>query len=110
MEFFDLDAAAGYIAPRVKKEVGREFELDVDALVRHALALDIQYMLENGVIDAQGHALDGEYDEDDAFEYILDGLTERMGLDEDAEMAAAQALDAFTDYEAEYMEKAGFYE
>ena len=78
--------------------------------MRHALALDIQYMLDNGVIDAQGHALDGEYDEDDAFEYILDGLTERMGLDEDAEMAAAQALDAFTDYEAEYMEKAGFYE
>lgn len=110
MEFFDLDAAVAYIAPRVKKEVGRDFELDVDVLVRHALELDVQYMLENGVIDRQGNALVSEYDEDDAFEYILDALAGRMGLDEEAEMAAAEALSAFMDVEADYMEEAGYYE
>lgn len=108
MEFFDFDAAAAYIVPRVKKDLGKDFALDVDKLVRLALELDLAYMIEEGVIDANGDAGEGEYDEDEAFEYILDALTARMGLDDDEEMDAAEALDAFTAYEAEYFEKAGF--
>lgn len=108
MEFFDFDAAAAYIVPRVKKDLGKDFALDVDKLVRLALELDLAYMIEEGVIDESGDAGEGEYDEDEAFEYILDALTVRMGLDDDGEMDAAEALDAFTAYEAEYFEKAGF--
>lgn len=108
MEFFDVDAAAAYIAPRVKNDLGKDFALDVDQLVRLALELDLAYMIEEGVIDEKGDAGEGEYDEDEAFECILDGLTVRMGLDDDEEMDAAEALDAFTIYEAEYFEKEGF--
>lgn len=110
MSFFDLEAAVAFIAPRVRKEVGRELELDVETIVRHALELDVEYMLANGVIDKEGHALVDGYDEDDAFEAILDGLVARMGLGEAEEMAAAQALDAFMDAEADYLEEAGYYE
>ena len=108
MEFFDFDAAVAYIAPRVKKDMGKDFALDVDKLVRFALELDLSYMIEENVIDENGDAGDGEYDEDEAFEFILDGLTAVMSLDDDEEMDAAEALDAFTAYEAEYFEKAGF--
>lgn len=107
MQGYDENAAAAYIAPRVQREMGAECTLDVQALVRAAITLDLAYMQEAGVLDEDGFAGQGEYDEDDAFEYVLDGVSEALSFDEDTEMLAAQALEAFFACQQEYMEKAG---
>lgn len=107
MQGYDEGAARAFILPRVQKALGKAFAMDIGALVPRMMALHLAYMEETGVLDAQGFAGEGEYDEDDAFEAILDALCAQEDFSEEEEMQVAQALDAFMTENDAYMEKVG---
>jgi len=64
-------------------------------------------MLQVGVLDEDGYMGEGEYDDDDAFEALLDMLA---GDDEDAMDAAAPLLDSYMAAQQDFMESSGLME
>ena len=62
--------------------------------------------MEPDVIDSEGLMGEGEYDEDDAFEALLDMLAGDEA-DEDAMNQLAQMLDSFMAAQADFMEESG---
>ena len=64
------------------------------------------YMREIDVIDEDGLMGEGEYDEDDAFEVLLNTLGEGV-TDEDELNRLAQRLDSYMNAQADFLEKSG---
>lgn len=104
---YDRQEALAFILPRVKKALPKGCELDTTWFVTRAIALDIAYMQQENIVDSEGYMGDGEYDEDDAFEFILDALLEERPADDALEAQVMLALDAFMPAQEEYMTKAG---
>ena len=103
MQGYDLDAAVCQIG----KAIGKAAKTAPDAaaaFARRAIAADMRYMHETGVLDDDGLMGDGEYDEDDAFEALFAEMTD--GLEDDGEIGRiAQMLDAYMEARQNFMEE-----
>ena len=109
MQGYDAEAAVPFIA-RVMRKAGHKIAQDeLESFIRRAIAADMAYMREIDVIDDEGLMGEGEYDEDDAFEALLDVLGEGVG-DEDEMNQLAQLLDSFMAAQADFMEASGLAE
>ena len=78
----------------------------LEDFIRRAIEADMAYMRETDVIDEDGLMGEGEYDEDDAFEALLDVLGEGV-TDEDELNRLAQRLDSYMNAQADFLEKSG---
>lgn len=109
MQGYDIDAAVPYIAAAMRKEGVRGAAQEIEAFIRRAIEADFAFMQENEVLTEDGMMGMGEYDEDDAFEAILDML---CGEEEDEDVIGrtAQWLDAFMTAQAAFMEESGLAE
>ena len=106
MQGYDAEAAVAFIAKAMRKAGPNEPQEALDRFIRRAIEADMQYMRETDVIDEDGLMGEGEYDEDDAFEALLDVLCE--GVDDEDEMnALAQMLDSYMNAQADFMEASG---
>jgi len=70
---------------------------------------NMRYMQEIGVIDEEGMMGEGEYDDDDAFESLLDMLAGDEE-DEDQMGVIAQMLDAYMTAQQRFLEESGLME
>ena len=61
----------------------------------------------SSVLDEEGNAGDAWYEEDDAFEYIVDYIAEKNHFNPDQAVAAAMVVNDFMELQAQYMEKKG---
>jgi len=61
------------------------------------------------VLDEQGYMGEGEYDDDEAFEALLERLADGTD-DEDALNALAQRLDAYMEAQQAFLERSGLAE
>lgn len=100
MQGYDAQAAEEFIL-RAMRKAGHTLNQDaLLAFIRRAIQADMQYMQQTDVLDEDGLMGEGEYDDDDAFEALLDVLGEdadESELDEIAQllntyMAAQQAF------------------
>ena len=73
-------------------------------LLSRIQALDVAYMRQAGVLDDEGFA-DGEYDDDDAFEQIVDGLAEQVGDEEATRLG--ELVDAYMEATEDFFEEEG---
>lgn len=106
MQGYDATAAVAFIARSMRKAGHREPQAELEDFIRRAIDADMRYMRAAGVIDADGLMGEGEYDEDDAFEALLDDLGAGVD-DEDAMGRLAQRLDSFMNAQEDFMEASG---
>ena len=109
MQGYDMDAAVPFIAKAMRKAGHKEPQDVLEDFIRRAIEADMAYMREVDVIDEDGLMGEGEYDDDDAFEALLDvlgGDTE----DEDEMNRLAQMLDSYMNAQQDFMEASGLVE
>ena len=106
MQGYDAEAAVPFIAKAMRKAGHREAQEELEGFIRRAIEADMAYMRETRVIDEEGLMGEGEYDEDDAFEALLDALGEGIA-DEDEMNRLAQRLDSYMSAQADFLEESG---
>ncbi|MBQ7786057.1 MAG: hypothetical protein IJ381_07925 [Clostridia bacterium] len=109
MQGYDVNAAVPFIAAAMRKAGHKLAQAELEGFVRRAIEADMQYMLEIGVLDEDGMMGDEEYDDDDAFEALLDMLSEEIE-DEDEINRLAQLLDSYMEAQQRFMEVSGLME
>lgn len=109
MQGYDIEAAVPFIARAMRKAGHKNPQQELEDFVRRAIEADMAYMREIDVIDEEGMMGDGEYDDDDAFEALLDMLGEDA-QDEDEMNAIAQLLDSYMAAQQDFMEASGLME
>lgn len=109
MQGYDIEAAVPFIAAAMTKAGVRAPRAELEAFVRRAIDEDFRYMQETGVLDEQGYMGEGEYDDDEAFEALLERLADGTD-DEDALNALAQRLDAYMAAQQNFLERSGLAE
>ncbi len=110
MQGYDRAAARAHILRAIDRREHRAFAHELEDLVREAIELDLAFMVESGAVDANGWCGENCYDDDEAFEYILDGLVEKHGYDEETAVRLGAFVDDYMDAQQDYMESAGLLE
>ena len=106
MQGYDIEAAVQFIARAMRKAGHREPQDALEAFIRRAIEADMAYMHETDVLDEDGLMGEGEYDEDDAFEALLERLGEGID-DEDGMNRLAQQLDSYMNAQADFLTASG---
>ncbi len=106
MQGYDMDAAVPFIAAAMMKAGVRAPQGELEAFIRRAIDEDFAYMREIDVLDGDGLMGEGEYDDDDAFEALLDRLGEGV-TDEDELNRLAQLLDSYMNAQQDFLEESG---
>ena len=109
MQGYDLSAAVPFIARAMRKAGHKEPQEALEGFIRRAIEADMAYMREMDVLDADGLMGEGEYDDDDAFEALLDVLA-GDAADEDEMNRLAQLLDSYMAAQQDFMEASGLME
>ena len=97
MQGFNREKARDYILSRLDKRGFAELSGDAAALTEQAIDADLGYMRQAGVLTEDGGMGDAFYDDDDAYEYILDAMS-RLRKTPDRQM------DSLCDFIEQYME------
>ena len=109
MQGYDAAAAVPFIAKAMRKAGHKNPQEELESFIRRAIEADMAYMLETDVIDEDGLMGEGEYDDDDAFEALLDTLA--GNIEDDAQLdQLAQLLDSFMAAQQDFMEESGLME
>ena len=109
MQGYDVAAAVPFIAKAMRKAGHKNPQEELESFIRRAIEADMAYMLETDVIDEDGLMGEGEYDDDDAFEALLDTLA--GNIEDDAQLdQLAQLLDSFMAAQQDFMEESGLME
>lgn len=106
MQGYDAHAAVAFIAAAMRRAGHREPQAELETFIRRAIEADMAYMRETDVLTADGLMGEGEYDDDDAFEALLDKLGEGV-TDEDELNRIAQRLDSYMSAQQDFLEKSG---
>lgn len=109
MQGYDIEAAVPFIAKAMRKAGHKNPQQELEDFIRRAIEADMAYMRQIDVIDEDGLMGEGEYDEDDAFEELLDVLGENA-QDDDEMNEIAQLLDSYMAAQQDFMEVSGLAE
>ena len=103
MNGYDKEEALRFILKRINRREHAELSEILDSLIAQAIDADIAFMHETGVLDADGNAGDAYYEEDDAFEYIVETLAAANALSPEAAVKMASLVDDFMDFQQDYL-------
>lgn len=107
MNGYDKEQALAYILPRIDRKGHKALAFLIDQLISQAIDADLCFMQETGVLDKHGDAGEGYYDDDEAFEYILDALARQNGFDDDMTVRVGGLIDDYMELQQEYLESIG---
>lgn len=107
MRGYDREEALAYMMTKINREDHKKLGDLVDTLLAQAIDADMAYMHEAGVLDADGNAGEVYYEEDDAFEFIVERIADLNTFSPEQAVDAAMLVNDFMDLQAEYMEKKG---
>ncbi len=107
MQGYDPEDALRYISRTVNRKGFAALGPKVDGYLKQAQALDLRFMRESGVLDAEGYEGDAEYDEDEAFEFIVEEIVKLRGLSDEEAVLAASLVDAYMASQDAYLRKNG---
>ncbi len=107
MQGFDREAAVAFMLPRLNPAEFKPLAAEAETLLRQALDADLAYMTHAGVLDQNGLMGDAYYDDDDAFEFILDHMARaRRAGEKDMDVLAA-FVDQYMELQEQYLGEAG---
>lgn len=103
MQGYDPAAAKTAILKKIKRREYKEIENELESIIGEFIELDLRFMEETGVLDADGTEGENEYDDDEAIEYIYENWLEAHPEREDDELLIAQLLDEYMEQQYKYL-------
>ena len=107
MNGYDKQEALAFILERIHAKDHPELADSLPDLISQAIDADMAYMHEHHVIDENGNAGTEYYEDDEAFEYMVEKLAEKNKLDPVKAVKLASLVDDYMDYQQEYLESKG---
>ena len=107
MNGYDKQEALEFILARIHTKDHPELADCLPGLISQAIDADMAYMHEHNVIDENGNAGTEYYEDDEAFEYMVEKLAEQNKLDPVKAVKLASLVDDYMDYQQEYLESKG---
>ncbi len=107
MKGYDRQKALAYMLPRLQKSEFKPLAAHAESLLRQAIDADMAYMLDAGILNENGLMGNAYYDDDEAFEFLLDRMARERGLDEDGQGPLAAFIDQYMDLQQQFLEDNG---
>lgn len=107
MNGYDKEEALRFFLSRIHEKDYPDLAGRIEALIRQAIDADMAFMHQTGVLDADGNAGDSYYEDDEAFEAIVEALAEQNDLSPDQAVKAASLIAEYMDLQQVYLERKG---
>lgn len=107
MNGYDREKAREYIASHVDRGIARPFGAGLPAILDAFISHDLGFMRLSQVLDEEGNSGENEYDDDEAFEYILDAYLSDHPAGEERAMELAALLDQYMHWQYRFLEVSG---
>ncbi len=104
---YDRDEALAFILRRINRRDHPALEGMLERLILQAIDADIAFMHRTGVLKPDGSAGTEYYEEDDAFEAIVEDLAQRNAMSPEQAVKTAVLVDDFMDAQAAYLQYCG---
>ncbi len=110
MKGYDKQEALAFIDKKINRKEHQELADQITALLSQIIDADMRYMHESGVLDEEGYASDSYYEDDDAFEYMVESVVASNQLTPEQAVKVASLVDDYMDFQQEYLEYKGLVE
>ena len=107
MNGYNKEEALAFIVKRINPKDHKELADKIEALVSQAIDADMDFMHKTGVLDKNGNAGDEYYEDDDAFEYMVEAIVAANNLTPEQAVKVAALVDDYMDYQQAYLEDKG---
>ena len=107
MNGYNKDEALAFIVKRIHAKDHPELAFQIESLISQAIDADMDYMHKEGVLDADGNAGDEYYEDDDAFEYMVEAIVAAGNLTPEQAVKVAALVDDYMDHQQAYLESKG---
>ena len=107
MNGYDKQEALAFIVKRIPEKDHKELAGMIESLISQAIDADMDYMHKEGVLDAEGNAGDEYYEDDDAFEYMVEYIVAKNDLSPEQAVKVASLVDDYMDHQQAYLESKG---
>ena len=107
MKGYDRAEAVAFMLPKLDKSEFKALAAQAETLLAQAIDADFAYMFHAGILGEDGLMGNAYYDDDDAFEFILDRIVKaRKASERDTDQLAA-FIDQYMDLQEQYLESKG---
>ena len=110
MQGYDVEKAVAYMLPRLDTSEFKPLAGRTQELLHAAIEADMAFMHATGVLNEEGLMGDAYYDDDEAFECLLDALTAKLGVKKNEAQALASFLNQYMDLQEDFMNESGMVE
>lgn len=107
MKGYDRDKAIAFMLPKLDKKEFKPIAAQAEELLARAIEADMAYMLDAGVLDQDGLMGDSFYDDDDAFEFILEHMVRAMKMKDNLHGPLSSFIDQYMDLQQLFLEENG---
>ncbi len=107
MKGYDKDEALQFISRHIRRADHPLLADRIDALLSEIIDADMAYMHEAGVLDEEGNAGDSYYEDDDAFESMVEAVVAQNNLSPEEAVKIASLVNDYMDLQQEYLESKG---
>ena len=107
MNGYNKDEALAFIVKRIPEKDHKELAGMIAELVSMAIDADMEFMHKSGVLDDEGNAGDEYYEDDDAFEYMVEYIVAKKNLTPEQAVKVASLVDDYMDQQQAYLEEKG---
>ena len=99
--------ALNFIVKRIPEKDHKELAGMIPQLISQAIDADMDFMHKSGVLDEEGNAGDEYYEDDDAFEYMVEAIVAANKLTPEQAVKVAALVDDYMDHQQAYLESKG---
>ena len=107
MNGYDKAEALAFIVKRIRKADHPDLADMIESLISQAIDADMDYMHKEGVLDDDGNAGDEYYEDDDAFEHMVETIVANNKLTPEQAVKVAALVDDYMDHQQTYLESKG---
>ena len=107
MQGYDREAAIRFIDKCISRKEHAELADRISELIPQMIDADMAYMEQAGVLDADGYAGDNYYEDDEAFEFMVERLVAQNDLSPEQAVKVASLIDDYMDYQQQFLESCG---
>lgn len=107
MNGYDKQEALRFITGRIRAKDHPDLADQIEALISQAIDADMAYMHASGVLDEGGYAGDGYYEDDEAFESIVEAIVASNDLSAEQAVKVASLVADYMDLQQAYLEHKG---
>ena len=99
--------ALNFIVKRISEKDHKELAGMIPQLISQAIDADMDFMHKSGVLDEEGNAGDEYYEDDDAFEHMVETIVANNKLTPEQAVKVAALVDDYMDHQQAYLESKG---